>query len=202
MLTIINKMETTKKNILKVLLKDLSIRPTMTSLAEEVGMSRVGTWKALKKLEEENLVTTTPVGKGSTSARIIRIDWENPLSEKTLSLALGEEASTQQRWLANFAALSKMADFLVLYGSIISSPKEAGDIDIIAVTSKDKLLGIEKAVMRIQRTQSKAIHALYFTRQGLKDELGLPNKALVDAIKKGVVLYGQDSFVRFMRGVS
>ncbi|MBU0979729.1 MAG: hypothetical protein KJ709_02905 [Nanoarchaeota archaeon] len=195
-------METTKKNILKVLLKDLSTKPVMTSLAEEVRMSRVGAWKVLKKLEQERLITTTPVGKGKTSARIIRINWENPLSEKTLSLALGEEASTQQRWLSNFAALSKMADFLVLYGSIINSPKEADDIDIIAVTGKDKFLEIEKAVMKIQKTQAKAIHALYFTRQGLKDELGLPNNALVDAIKKGVILYGQDSFVRFMRGVS
>ena len=48
-------METTKPNtkILKILLKEFTIKPTITFLAKEIDMSRVGTWKILKKLEAE-----------------------------------------------------------------------------------------------------------------------------------------------------
>ena len=83
-------METDKPNtkILKILLKDLATKPTITSLAKEIGMSRVGTWKLLKRLKKDKLVILSPIGTGKTSAYIVSLNWENPLLEKNLSLIL------------------------------------------------------------------------------------------------------------------
>ena len=196
-------METTKPNtrILKILLKDTTIKPTITALAKEIGMSRVGTWKILKKLEAEKLIVLSPIGAGKTSTFSINLNWENPILEKILSLALTQDALKNQRWLSNFAELEDKVDFLLIYGSIIHSPKEANDIDILGITNKNKFLEIEESIKKTQKTQIKKIHALNFTPAEFKSELEKPNKIFIDAIKKGTILFGQEKFIKFIKGV-
>ena len=204
MLITINKMETTKPHIkiLKILLKDFTIKLTITFLAKEIGMSRVGIWKVLKKLEVEKLIILSPIGTGKTSTYIISLNWENPLVEKTLSLALTEDALKNQRWLSNFAELGNKADFLILYGSVIHSPKEANDIDILgAVSNKNNFALIDGIAQKIQKTQIKKIHLENLTQAEFKSEIKKPNKVFIEAIKKGVVLFGQERFIKFMRNI-
>lgn len=194
-------MKTNKSSteILKILLKDFSIKPTITSLAREIGMSRVGVWKVLKKLMAEKLVVLSSIGTGKTSTYTISLNWDNQLTEKVLALALTEEALKNQRWLSNFIELENKIDFLIIYGSIIHSPKEANDIDILGVAGENKFLKIELSLKNIQKTQIKKIHALNFTHTEFKQELKKSNKAIRDAVKKGVILFGQEKFVKFMR---
>lgn len=196
-------METTKPTtkILKILLKYLAIKPTITFLAKEINMSRVGTWKILKKLETEKLVILSPIGTGKTSTYSMSLNWENPIVEKTLSLALTEDTVKNQKWLSNFAELEGKVDFLLLYGSTIHSPKEAHDVDILGVTNKNKFVKIEESIKKIQKTQIKKIHALNFTPAEFKTELEKPNKIFIDAIKKGIILFGQDKFIKFIKDV-
>ncbi len=191
----------TSAKILKLLLKDFSIKPTITSIAKEIGISRVGVWKALKKLEAKKLIILSSVGTGKTSVYRISLNWDNPLAEKNLIVALTEDAVRNQRWLSNFAELENKVDFLIIYGSVIHSPKEANDIDILGVTNKNKFLEIEKAIKKIQKVQIKKIHALNFTQIEFKHEMEKPNKAFIDAIKKGIVLFGQEKFIKFIRGL-
>ncbi|MBU0629185.1 MAG: hypothetical protein KKC75_08410 [Nanoarchaeota archaeon] len=198
-------METTSpaKAILKILLKDFTISPTITSLSCEVGMSRVGMWKILKRLEKERLVTLSPIGAGKTSAYTVALNWNNPLTEKSIALSLAEDALNNQRWLTTFADLENMVDFLMIYGSIIHSPKNAGDIDLLGVVSnKRKFLDIDDSVRNIQKTQLKKIHLLNFTPSEFKRELEKPNKSFVDSLKKGVVLFGQEKFIKFVRSIN
>ena len=197
-------MEATKPNtkILKILLKDFTIKPTITLLAKEISMSRVGTWKILKKLEAEKIIILSPMGEGKTSAYSISLNWENRIVEKTLSLALTEDALKNQRWLSNFAELESEVDFLLIYGSIIHSSKEANDIDILGITNKSKFLEIEESIKRVQKTQIKKIHALNFTPAEFKGELEKPNKIFIDAIKKGIILFGQEKFTKFIKSIS
>ena len=199
----INKMETAKPDskILKMLLKDFSIKHTITSIAKEIGMTRVGTWKVLKKLESEHLVFLSSIGTGKTSTYNISLNWDNSLVEKKLSLALTEDAIKNQRWADNFSELKNKINFLIIYGSIIHSPKEASDIDILGITSKNKFVEIEESIRKIQKTQIKKIHTLNFTEAEFKQELERSNKAFIDAIKKGVILFGQEKFIKFIRGI-
>ena len=194
-------METDKPNtkILKILLKDLATKPTITSLAKETKMSRVGVWKILKKMEKDKLILLNPIGAGKTSTYIINLNWENPIIEKTLALALTEDALRQQRWLSNFTELENNTDFLILFGSILNQPKEANDIDILVITNKKSFKVIEEIIIRIQKTQIKKIHAINFTPAEFREELEKPNKAFIDALKKGVILFGQEKFIKFIK---
>ncbi len=189
------------QKIMNILLKDFSI-PTTTSLSEELKMSRQGTWKILKKLEQEEFILLEPVGKGKTSTQRIKLNWDNELVEKILALSLGQEASPYQRWTFNFADLKQEVDFLILYGSILLSPKEANDIDIMGVVSQEKkLANLGNIILGIQETQTKKIHSINLTQKEFKQELQRPNKAYVEAVKKGVILFGQEKFIKFIRGL-
>ncbi len=189
--------------ILKILLKDFTIKPTITSLAEKIGLSRVGTWKILKKMQSEKLVALSKIGSGKTNTYSISLNWDNPLVEKNLALYLTKDALKHQRWLSNFAELEKKVDFFILYGSIINSPQEANDIDILGIISnKNRFIEIEETIKNIQKTLIKKIHIINFTPLEFKRELEKPNKAFIDAVKKGVVLFGQEKFIKFIKNIA
>ena len=187
------------KDLLRTLLKDFSATHTVTSLARELKISRVGMWKLLKKLEGREYLVLAPVGVGKTSTYTVNLKWDNIIVEKALALYLTEESIKQKRWRVNFAELEKEVDFLILYGSIVTSTQQANDIDIIGIAKKSKFVKIQKILDKIQNTEHKNIHAINFTAPEFRKELQNNNKTFIDAVKKGVILFGQENFVRFMK---
>src|SRR3989344_4757423 len=143
----------TDKHILTILLKDLSTTHTATSLSKQLKMSRWGTWKIIKKLEEDELVIYNKIGSGKTGTKSIMLNWNNVLSEKALAFSLTQEALKYSRWRYNFSDLEKVVDFLILFGSILHSSKAANDIDMIGVVNKNKFIKIDNLLLRIQETQ-------------------------------------------------
>ncbi|MEK6950801.1 MAG: hypothetical protein AABX13_03715 [Nanoarchaeota archaeon] len=192
-------MITTTQTVVLILVKDFSAVHTTTSLAQQLKMSRWGVWKVIKKLQQEEIIALQPTGKGKTSTQTIHLNWNNKLIEKIIMLALAQEASAHKRWSFTFAELEKEVDFLLLYGSILHSPKRAGDIDILSVAPEEKLSAINRISFIIQKTQEKKIHLYNLTVQEFTQELRKPNKVFLDALKRGVILFGQDTFVEFMK---
>ena len=190
-------METIKKQkVLTILLKDIS-NHTATSLSKELKMSRWGIWKIIKKLEEDELIMLDKVGTGKTGIRRINLNWNNVLMEKILAFSLTQEALKYKRWRYDFADLEKEVDFLILYGSILHSPREANDIDIMGVAKK--LTKIGNIILNIQKVQTKKIHSINLTQKEFKQELEKPNKVYLDAVKKGIILFGQEKFIKFIK---
>lgn len=191
----------TEKKIILLIFKDFSADHTVTSIAEYVNLSRVGVWKILKKLESSNLITLEKIGKGKTSTYIPRLNIINPVVIKSIGLYLTEEAQEKKKWLFNFADLENEVDFLILYGSILRS-KTANDIDILTVVSKKKgFISLQKKIEEMQKTQEKKIHTINLTASELIIELNKKNYAFIDAIKTGIVLFGQENFIRFINKV-
>lgn len=204
LLTTINKvriMNKTTQKIIAILLKDFSVH-TASSLSKELNMSRQGIWKILKELEKDEFIILEHIGNGKTSIQRIRLNWDNELVEKTLAFSLTQEAFKYQRWKFSFADLKEKVDFLILYGSILHSPKEAKDIDIIGMVSQEKrLANLGDIILRIQETQTKKIHSINLTQKEFEQELQRRNKAYLDAVKKGVILFGQENFIKCIRGL-
>jgi hypothetical protein len=190
-------MEIENKCLLAIL-KKIEAKYTVTTLALDIGLSRVGTWKIMKKLEFSGFIGMKKIGSGKTSTGIISLNWENPLTQKRLELILIEEALTKQRWQKTFEALESVTHLSLLFGSVLRTPKEAIDIDLLNIASKDRFILLDKALNRIQVTQARKIHATNFTKEELIAELKKPNTAIADAMK-GVVLYGAEEYVRIMR---
>jgi len=193
--------EKPKEKILKKLLKDFIRQYTLTAIAQDIGMTRSGTWKVLKKLESEELIILTAIGKGKTSAYKISLNWNNPLTEPTLITLLTKESLNYKRWKFNFEKLGQELEILILFGSMVYSPKGARDIDIMCIAKENKLGKIGDIVLDIQQTQNKKIHAINLLYKELKQEINNKNKAYIEALKKGIVLFGQDNFVKFIRSL-
>lgn len=192
-------MEIEQRTLLR-LFKDFTATHTVTSAAENGKLSRPGAWKLLRRLESKGFITLKKIGQGKTSAVIARINMNNPLTEKSLALSLTEEAMQQRRWRATFVEMEGHARFLILYGSILHAPGQAGDIDLIGIVEDKKSFDtLRKLSGKSQKTLMKTVHALFFTEEEFGQELAQQNKALTDAVRKGVILFGQENFVKFMK---
>ncbi|MBU3923378.1 MAG: HTH domain-containing protein [Nanoarchaeota archaeon] len=197
-------METKNKttdSILMILLKEPFVTHTATSLSKSLNITRQGLWKSLNKLKENNLIVLESISNTHKSTITIKIQWSNPLTPKTLSLLLTKESIKHERWTTSLAELEKLSNFTILYGSILHSPKEAKDIDILTILPKNNFQSIDKKVLEIQKTQAKKIHLIDLTKNEFSKELNNKNKAYLDALKKGVVLFGQDDYVRFIEKI-
>src|SRR3989344_162316 len=181
------------EEIIRKVLKNIAVENTITSLAGEIKATRMGIWKALKKLESESQIILEPIGKGKTSTYKIKLNWQNPLVEKTLVAILLKDALEQERWRYNFKKLENHVLFIMLFGSILHSPKEANDIDLLVITKNGKEFKVIKNIIsEAQISQSKKIHAIDLTIEELKENINNKNKAYLEAINKGVVLFGQE----------
>jgi len=188
------------EKIMKILLKEFYLNHTVSTLAQRLVMSRVGIWKILKRLESNKLIMLSSIGNGKTSTQTIKLNWDNILVEKKLAFLLSEDAIKQERWRFNFAELEKYVSFLLLFGSILHSPKEARDIDLFAVIcNRKEFKTIDKIIFKIQVTQSKKLHFIDLTESEFEQELNKKNKVYIDALAKGVILYGQENFIRLIK---
>ncbi len=206
--TIVSKMETDMPyntvipyhiRVVLLLLKDFSSMHTITSLGKELGMTRSGMWKVLKRLEPRKYIVTKATGK-KTSTIIPKLNFRNDLLDKYLVLALSMETADYERWVFNFSEMKEHVSFFILYGSVLKSYAKAEDIDVIGVVPGGKgFKALHYSLDKIQKSESKRIHAINFTESEFREELLKPNKALVEAVKKGIVLFGQENFMRFMK---
>lgn len=193
--------QNTADRILTILVKEPFAEHTATSLARTLGITRQGLWKTLSKLSEKEFIYLKSIADTKKSAVNINLQL-NPITIKMLSLILTKEAMNNPRWISNFAELEDKISFLILFGSILHNPKEANDIDLIAVLdNKSKFKQIDEIITKIQKTQAKKIHLIDLTKEEFKEELKKQNKAYIDALKKGVILFGQDNFIKFIRSL-
>ena len=193
-------MKTANKSqaIMGILLRDFC-RHTATSLSKQLKISRWGVWKILRNLKKGQMILLESIGNGKTSTNEVKLNWSNPLVEKNLSVYLTQEALEYKKWRFNFERLEKEVEFFILFGSILHSPKEANDIDVIIVAKKKNFVKIGDLMINIQISQEKDIHSTNFTKSEFKKELKKGNRAYLDAIKRGVILFGQESFIKFMK---
>ncbi|MEK6984249.1 MAG: hypothetical protein AABX33_06770 [Nanoarchaeota archaeon] len=182
-----------------LLLKDFSTVPTITSVGKELGMTRSGIWKVLKRLEKEKYIIMKATGR-ETSLVIPKLNFRNDLLDKYLDLALSKEAKEYERWVFNFTEVKEHVSFFILYGSVLNPYAKAKDIDVIGVIpDKKRFKKLHESLDKIQKSEAKRIHAINFTQSEFREELLKPNKAFIEAVKKGVVLFGQEEFIRFIK---
>ena len=66
----------------------------------------------------------------------------------------------------------------------------------------NNFVNIQNIVEKVQKTQGKKVHIITFTAEEFKQELNRPNKVFIEAIKKGIILFGQEKFIQFMKRLS
>jgi len=164
------------------------------SLSKIIGISHAGMFKLLKKLEKERILVSKSIGK----ARIYSINFENSLALKRAELALMLEANNNLRWIEEFKKLKSEANFIILFGSITRNEKEAKDVDLLVVADKDKFKIINQIISDKNKITAKRIHLILQSKEDFKKDLKNKNKATIEIIKTGSILFGQEEFVKIL----
>jgi hypothetical protein len=190
--------DTLSRRILTHLFRDFLISHTVSSLADELSKNRVGVWRELKKLHSKNFVRLSPIGSGKTNVFVVNLNWKNPLVEKLLGIYLMEEAMKQEKSRLDFRKIENAAGFLIVYENGLKREKTINIVNV--VSEKNKFIKI-KQPSEFQNGQTGKVKAMNFTETQFLDEIKKPNEKILEAIKSGIVLFGQEKFIEFLKEV-
>ena len=185
---------TKEQRILNLLLRDFLTEYNSRSISSKVGLSHVGAFKILKKLEQKEIVKSKLVGR----ARIYSLNLENPLTLMELETILTIEALQHKRWIEEFKQLEGKVKFVVLFGSILRNEQSGRDIDLLVVADKGNYKFVRKIIDERNRVLNKPIQLIFQTPDNFKFDLKRKYKVSIEIIKTGVVLIGQGEFRRML----
>lgn len=153
----------------------------------------------LKKLSSQNILISKQLGK----AVFYKINFENNYALKLIeTLLIAESKEKAERWINELEEVFRHTESVILFGSIIKNEKKAREIDVILVLNKKKYKEISNFIERKNKILFKKIHEIPQTINDLKENLQKNNKALIDAIKEGYVLHGQDKIIKVIKNVT
>ncbi len=177
-----------EQEIIKTLFKDFLTPYNSRNMSKVVGISHAGTFKILKKLEKKEIVKAKKIGQ----AVIYSLDIENPLTQREIEMALTIEAQNNKKWIEEFKQLKNKMHFAILFGSILHREKSARDIDLLVVADKKMFKDIKKIINQKNTILLKKIHLILQEKKDFEKDIQNQNKTLIEIIKTGVVLFGQE----------
>ncbi len=188
-----------EREILLILFKDFTAFYNANSISKVLGISHVGAQKIFKRLLKENLIKDQRIGKSI----IYKLRLEDDYARKLISFLLADEANSKfKRWKEEFKVLFKEGRIMMLFGSAIKNYEKARDIDIMLIIDKKDYKDVKKIINEKQGILPKEIHSIEMTEEDLVSNIKKRQKAIMDAIKNGIILYGQDKYVGVIKNVS
>ncbi len=166
-----------------------------------LGMSIGSVHKILKDLEKRNIILSRELG----NALYYALNFDSNEALKLGEIILIEEKS-------NFLKNNKVgkvyasdlekgdADCIVLFGSILTKSKEARDIDVLFIVKNEEgVREVHKFCLEISKIRTKKINPLIMLEQDLISNMKKKNKAMLDLIKNGVILKGEEVFIKIIK---
>jgi len=157
--------------------------------------------KILKDLEKRNIILSRELG----NALYYALNFDSNEALKLGEIILIEEKS-------NFLKNNKVgkvyasdlekgdADCIVLFGSILTKSKEARDIDVLFIVKNEEgVREVHKFCLEISKIRTKKINPLIMLEQDLISNMKKKNKAMLDLIKNGVILKGEEVFIKIIK---
>lgn len=185
-----------EKEITRILAKDFSTYYNARSLSKQVGMSHRGTLKGLKNLEKLGVLRGKTIGK----AIIYKVAF-NEYATKLLPVFLFEEAQNKTpRWVEEFKEF-KEANALILFGSVLRG-KGHNDIDLMIISKTKNFKTLEQKIDEKNKILSKPIHPVWQTIEDLERNIKKPDKIVLEILKTGVVLKGQELITKVLTDVT
>ena len=187
-----------EKKALLILFKDFTSYHNANTISRQLGISRVGSMKLLKKLRAKNLVLAITIGK----ATVYKPNMSDDYTLDLISFILAEESNNFKRWKEEFKELFEEDRIVLLYGSTIRDYAKARDIDIMILRKNGDSRHIQKIINKKQQLLPKKIHAIDLTSQEFAINLQKKQIAIIDIVKNAVVLCEQNKYVKLLKNVS
>ena len=182
------------KKIILYLLRNLDL-VNINQISKNLDISVGSAFKILKKLEESNITTHQNLG----NAKFYQINLNNNESVKLCELLLLEEKRNLKGYSKLYSEeLQKFpkAELIILFGSVLNN-KEFNDVDVLFITNKPK--DVTKFCLNISKIRTKPVVPLILKKEDLIKEIKNKKEVILDIIKKGVVIKGEDIFLEVIK---
>ena len=184
---------------LLTLFKDFSQHYNANSLSRILHLTPRGTLKLLKRLESDALVVSKPLGK----ATFYKANLTDPYTKRLIALLLmAESRKKSSRWLSEFKDIFNTVDIAVLFGSAAKNPETARDIDLLLVFEENREKGVNALIKKRRALTAKPIHPVKQSPEDFRKNLRKGDKVLLEIVRYGIVLHGQDALTDALAGVT
>lgn len=167
------------------------------SISKLIRISSMGALKIAKRLEKENILISRELGK----AKFFRLDLDSEYVRDYVKFLLKREAehahSYVRVWINEIRKL-KSADAAILFGSVLTKYREAGDIDAVLITGEKKFAKLKEEVEEVNKINIKRLHPVYQSKADFIKNIGKGDKVLLNAIK-GIVAFGEDMVIEVLK---
>ncbi len=167
----------------------------VNQISRELKISVGSAHKILKSLEKSDIVHSEKIGNNI----FYTLNMKNKEAQKLSEIVLIESrnhALTKNSTAKVYA--DTMEDFgkartIVLFGSILTKKDMANDVDVLfVIKSKKNVKDISDFCLEVSKTRSKPVVPLIMTEKDLKKNIKNKDKVILEIIKTGVVLYGEE----------
>ena len=186
--------------IINFLIRNLELY-NINQIARALDLSVGSVHKILKTLEKRNIVNIKELG----NAIYYSINLNNNEAVKLSELVSieGKNNILRENKIANVYAQDLVkfdAKLIILFGSILTKKNEAKDIDVLFIIKhKEQVNEINNFCLEISKIRTKKVNPLIMLEQDFVNNLKDKNKAIQDLIKNGVILKGEEIFIRAIR---
>ena len=188
---------TNEAKTIEFLIRNFSKDYNINQLAKKLSISVGGIFKILKKLKSWDFLIEKKLGNNIFYK--INYDSQDALDACKFALTEKKISSYVKVWIKDLEILKEKTELAILFGSVLKKNKEARDIDVLLVFKKRNLKDIENMIEEINRIKSKKIHAVYQTKADLIMNINKRDKAILEEIKTGVILWGRDLLVESVK---
>ena len=179
------------------ILKSPEMEYNANNIAKIIGISSMGALKIAKNLEKEGILSSRKIGR----ANIYKINFNNDYAKKYIKFLLKKEAEKSspyvKRWIRELEKL-KIANAIILFGSVLKKEKNAGDIDALIIVNKKNFGKVKKEIESINSLNDKKIHPVYQTKEDLRKHINERNKIILNAVK-GIIVFGEDDIIEVLK---
>ena len=167
------------------------------SISKLIGISSMGALKIGKRLEKENILISRELGK----AKFFRLNLDSEYVRDYVKFLLKREAeqahSYVRVWINEIRKL-KSADAAILFGSVLTKYREAGDIDAVLITDEKKFARLKGEVEEVNKINIKRLHPVYQSKADFIKNISKGDKVLLNAIK-GIIIFGEDMVIEVLK---
>lgn len=187
-----------EKKVLRLILTAFGSDYSINNIAKECGLTPNGAYKILKKFENEGILKYKKIA----NIKSYKINFDNEKTTKILELVLMQDTKGRIEYRTkDLESLRKITKVGILFGSYITAKKEPNDLDILFVFERANYKEYKKRLAGIKEITPVKIHDIIQTEEDLATNIKEKNKAVLNALKNGIVLWGQETMVRVIKDV-
>lgn len=185
--------------IINLLLRHTYENFTIREISRKINITPMGARKILNKFKKENILISKKIGTGI----FYKLNFNNRITQKICELVLAQNKLNlfAQVYAEDLKILENCTESCILFGSILVRGEKARDVDVMLLIEKEQYKNVEKISQELSEKKAKKIHFMMQTKEDFIKNLTQKNKAVLNIIKNGVVLWGENHIVEAIKNV-